>query len=167
MTERETGRTAQGSVEGFADAYLDEAARRHVNHLRARVNAAISGRRAEIGEEEPADDAALVAQIEAMLEHLRESEPERMARQESVRANNALAIALYGLMQIFRKRWITFGDNCPYCDSLAGRTIDLDAFFLALGQQFLPEGAELPLIPGQNVGHAPAHDGCDCMVVAG
>ena len=170
LTERETGRTAQGSVEGFADAYLDEAARRHVNHLRARVAGALrADTRYEIRDtsEEEDPDAAMVAQVEAMLEHLRESEPERMARQESVRANNALALALYGLMQIFRKRWITFGDNCPYCDSLAGRTIDLDAFFLALGQQFLPEGAELPLIPGQNVGHAPAHEGCDCMVVAG
>ena len=126
------------------------------------------GREARVaGGEEEETDAQIAAQIEAMLEHLRESEPERMARQESVRANNALAIALYGLMQVFRKRWITFGDNCPYCDSLAGRSIDLDAFFLALGQQFLPEGAELPLIPGQNVGHAPAHEGCDCMVVAG
>ena len=178
LTARETGRSAQGSVEGFADAYLDEAARRHVNHLRARVVKAMQGSRgageqgrearvAGAEEEEPATDAQIAAQIEAMLEHLRESEPERVARQESVRANNALAIALYGLMQIFRKRWITFGDNCPYCDSLAGRTIDLDAFFLALGQQFLPAGAELPLIPGQNVGHAPAHEGCDCMVVAG
>jgi hypothetical protein len=178
LAERETGKTAVGSIEGFADAYLDEAARRHVNHLRARVMKTLQGsrgvgeqgREARVagGEEEaPETDAQIAAQIEAMLEHLRESEPARMARQESVRANNALAIALYGLMQIFRKRWITFGDNCPYCDSLAGRTIDLDAFFLALGQQFLPEGAELPLIPGQNVGHAPAHDGCDCMVVAG
>jgi HK97 family phage portal protein len=178
LAERETGKTAAGSVEGFADAYLDEAARRHVNHLRTRVMRELRGSRGagEQGreervaggeEEEPMTDAQIAAQIEAMLETYRENEPERMARQESVRANNALAIALYGLMQVFRKRWITFGDNCPYCDSLAGRSIDLDAFFLALGQQFLPEGAAMPLIPGQNVGHAPAHEGCDCMVVAG
>jgi hypothetical protein len=165
LTQRETGKEPQGSVDGFAEAYLDEAARRHVNQLRSRVRRALVDRRA-VDDEEPETDAAMLAQIEAMLETYRESEPERVARQESVRANNALAIALYGLMQLFRKRWITFGDNCPYCDSLAGRTIDLDAFFLALGQQFLPEGAAAPLIPGQNVGHAPAHEGCDCMVVA-
>ncbi len=166
LTQRETGQEAKGSVDGFTDAYLDEAARRHVNHLRARVRGAMGERRA-IGEDEPVTDEALAAQIEAMLESYRENEPERVARQESVRANNALAIALYGLMQVFRKRWITFGDNCPYCDKLAGRSIDLNAFFLSVGQQFLPEGAELPLIPGQNIGHAPAHEGCDCMVVAG
>lgn len=175
LTARETGREASGSIDGFAGAYLDEAARRHVNHLRSRVFVALEANRAAgegetrvagLEDEEPQDvDTAALAQIEEMLEAYRENEPARVARQESVRVSNALAIALYGLMQVFRKRWITFGDNCPYCDSLAGRTIDLDAFFLALGQTFLPEGAAAPLIPGQNVGHAPAHEGCDCMVV--
>ena len=177
LTARETGREASGSIEGFAGAYLDEAARRHVNHLRTRVQRVLEAARAagahetrlaraEAEEDAPDPDERALGLLEEMLESYRENEPARMARQESVRVNNALAIALYGLMQVFRKRWITFGDNCPYCDSLAGRTIDLNAFFLALGQMFLPEGAEVPLIPGQNVGHAPAHEGCDCMVVA-
>lgn len=102
-----------------------------------------------------------------MLGQWRETEPGRMAREESVRGNNALALAFYRLLQIFRKTWVTFGENCPYCDSLGGRTLDIDAFFLSLGQSFLPEGAAAALIVGMDVGHAPAHEGCDCMVVAG
>jgi hypothetical protein len=54
-------------------------------------------------EEEPDDRRGDVGADRGDAGNLRESEPERMARQESVRANNALAIALYGLMQLFQK----------------------------------------------------------------
>lgn len=108
-----------------------------------------------------------LAALESELDNWRDSRADSLARDESVRANNALAIATYGALGVLRKLWITFGDNCPYCDSLAARSIALNTPFIAAGQALLPEGETVPLIPSSNVGHAPAHKGCDCMVVAG
>jgi hypothetical protein len=170
LTGRELDKEGNApDVSTFVDAYVEAAARRQVGRTRARVRKAL--RRGPEGERRADDmgevDEDLLGWIEEELTRLRENEPAHLAREESVRASNALALALYLAWQVFRKTWVTFGDNCPYCDSLAGRTIDINAFFLALGQSFMPEGAELPLLVGNDIGHAPAHDGCDCMVVAG
>ena len=170
LTGRELDKEGNApDVSTFVDAYVEAAARRQVGRTRARVRKAL--RRGPDGERRADDmgevDEDLLGWIEEELTRLRENEPAHLAREESVRASNALALALYLAWQVFRKTWVTFGDNCPYCDSLAGRTIDINAMFLAMGQTFMPEGASLPLVVGNDVGHAPAHDGCDCMVVAG
>jgi len=175
LTGRELGKEGSApDATTFVDAYVAAAAARQVGRTRARVRKAL--RRGPDGERRADDmgevaapeiDEGLLGRIEDELLRLRENEPAHLAREESVRASNALALALYRAWQVLRKRWITIGDNCPYCDGLAGRTIGIDSFFLALGQSFLPEGAAVPLIVGNDVGHAPAHDGCDCMVVAG
>jgi hypothetical protein len=62
-------------------------------------------------------------------------------------------------------RWVAFGESCPYCSALDGQVVGINRFFLEAGD-FQPEGADRPLTVSSNVGHAPAHAGCDCMTVA-
>lgn len=143
-------------IGAFVAAYLAEAGLRH-----ATINLM-----ALLGIVDELREAALEA-IEASLEHQRETQPARIARHESVRAANGAAMAAYKALGANRKVWVTFGENCPYCADLGGRTVSLESFFLSAGQSLLPAGTDRPLVVNGNVGHAPAHEGCDCMIVAG
>jgi hypothetical protein len=143
-------------LESFVAAYVAALGLRQAGHGLAKLREILR----ELGDE------ALEA-IETEMEQRKETRPGRIAREESVRANNALAVAAYMALGVGTKRWVTFGDNCPYCNSLAGRTVGMESPFLAAGIDFMPAGAERPLKVDGHVGHAPAHEGCDCMVVAG
>lgn len=184
LTKKELGKEETPSADTFLEAYTAAAAERHVGRkaaqLRKKMGEVTSDERrvtsGEVREEiteveaepEPEDlDALTLAEIEGLMAHWREVEPDRIAAEESVRANNALAIAFYALLGASTKTWVAFGDNCPYCNSLNGKSVGMDTFFLSLGQSFMPEGALSPLMPSSNIGHAPAHEGCDCMVIAG
>jgi HK97 family phage portal protein len=169
LTAREVGADEAPVADEFLEAYTRAAAERHAGRREAKLRDVMreAGEEAQGEEEEDGQAAAQQAAIDELLAHWREVEPARTAREESVRGNNALALAFLGLLGVARKTWVTFGDNCPYCNSLKGRTVGIDSFYLSVGQSFLPIGADVPLIVGSNVGHAPAHEGCDCMVVAG
>lgn len=176
LVAREMDAETPPESESFVEAYAEAAAVRHVARQRAKLRELIRSftgtTPADIaaGEEDGEEISAsllLLAAMEKMLEEWRESRPGQLAGEESVRVNNALALGFYRLLRVKNKLWVTFGENCPYCDSLAGRTIPLDGYFLLQGQDFKPEGAGDALRVGGNVGHAPAHGGCDCMIVAG
>ncbi len=140
----------------FLAAYLEGQASRHVNRHEKRLRRLLAE---NSGDPLPA--------IEDELTRWREIEPGLRAREEATRANNAIAVAAYAALQILYLRWMTMGDSCPYCSKLEGRTIGIKEHFLQAGTEFQPEGAERPLKITRNIGHPPAHAGCDCMVVAG
>jgi hypothetical protein len=71
----------------------------------------------------------------------------------------------YVVAGISRIRWVGAGKSCPYCSSLDGRIIGITDNFIGKGEEFNPEGAEGPLVPSFNVGHPPAHAGCDCSII--
>ena len=142
------------ALAGFVAAYLAELASRHAYLDRDALLKALT------------EEEALGA-IEKLLTDWRVTKPARIARFESVRASNAVAQAVYKSLGGSRKTWVTFGENCPYCTTLGGRTISMDSFFLGRGQEFQPEGAAEGLKPSYDIGHAPAHEGCDCQVVLG
>lgn len=176
LAGKETGQEPPGpeSVENYVEAYTQGAAERYVARRRAAVRewlaeqvTAESGATAGEAEESEADWEAVAAEFGGQLSEWREEIPAQVAQEESVRVGNALALAFLLLLGVTRKTWVTVGKNCPYCDSLSGRTIQIESFFLSAGQSFLPVGADSPLVMGGNVGHAPAHRGCDCVVVAG
>lgn len=144
------------TLTAFIGAYLAEAGARHAVVNLEQIEALI----AEFKEE-------ALPELEKDFEHRRETQPGRIAMHESVRAANAVAMAAYRAMGVSKKTWVTFGENCPYCQELGGRTLALEGFFLGQGQSWQPMGASRPLVVNGNIGHAPAHEGCDCMVVAG
>ena len=144
------------NVGRFVEAYLRVWASRHAAIQADRVRKAL-----ESGTEQ-------LEVLEVELEGWREeSRGDEISREESVRLNNAVAVMVYGMAGILTKRWLSFGDSCPYCTDLDGRSVGLKLNFLNAGDVFKPEGAASALVPSYGVGHPPAHRECDCMVVAG
>jgi len=97
-----------------------------------------------------------------------ESKPRaaRYAASEPVQLGDGIAKLVFSLAG-FAAVWRALGDTCPYCRALNGKRVGGSGAFLSEGEEFQPEGADTPLKPKRNVGHPPAHRGCDCTVVAG
>ena len=100
------------------------------------------------------------------LDHWQETRPPFIATEQSTRAGNAVAKMVFSAVGIAILRWVTIGDTCPYCKQLDGRRVSIMKDFLGPGEKIEAEG-QSPLTTTTNIGHPPAHDGCDCMIVAG
>lgn len=145
-------------LEDWIRNYLDTFAARHVSVSEGRIRSVM--RDALDRGEEP------LAAVESELEGWPEARAQETARWEAFRYNNALAVAVYLGARKQRIRWVAFGDSCPYCSELDGQIVGIRQFFLPAGTDYQPDGAERPLHVSHNIGHAPAHDGCDCMTVS-
>lgn len=157
----ELGKTLEGDNAGFErfrKEYVEAFAERHAESSRGQLEAV--AREAAGAGEDP------VAAVEKRFAEWEEKRPGKIAQWEIVRAENAFTKHLYAAAGVTRIRWVAFGDKCPYCRSLHGRTVSISADFLGAGA-FKPEGAEKPLSVGFGVGHPPAHEGCDCSIAAG
>lgn len=143
-----------GQGERMIGAYVRDLALKHVRRGEARLREAL---------EKGGND--LVQVVVDEVEHWRESQPSRIALEESVREGNYLAKMVYVVGGILRLGWVSFGESCPYCTALSGRVVGIDELFIPAGVEFKPEGAEVVLRLNHSVGHPPAHEGCDCMVV--
>lgn len=144
---------------GWIANYVDSYAARHTWVSEARIREVV--RKAIAEGEDPAQA------LEAAFDDWPEKRPAEIGRRESVRFGNALAVAIYVSARRIYLRWYTIGKTCPYCRDLNGKTVGIKEFFLPAGSEYQPEGAERPLKVSINMGHPPAHDGCDCLVVAG
>jgi phage portal protein BeeE len=104
--------------------------------------------------------------LEAEFQRWEDERADDIAFEESVQFGNGLAVMVYTIAAVPFLEWVTFGENCPYCDSLAGMRVRTSEFFAQAGSEIAPEGAD-PLPVTGNMRHAPAHRGCDCGVAAG
>jgi len=105
--------------------------------------------------------------LEGRLGEWEERRPGKFGRREAIQIGNAVAWWLYRRAGRLRLRWVARGSSCPYCSRLDGRIVGIQEAFLSPLIPFHPEGADRPLTPRIPIRHPPAHDGCDCMVVAG
>jgi hypothetical protein len=102
--------------------------------------------------------------IEQQLDLWVEKKPAQIASNETVRGSNAIyATMAFGLG--FSLVWRTRSDRCPYCATLAGRTIGNGGAFAEGGDILKPKGRSKMRIYG-TVRHAPVHRGCRCYVQA-
>lgn len=155
--EAETGMDAPRSdMLAYAGGILVNMANMWIGRSEKRVHKALEG----------AGPAEQQQAVEAELKRMQENQADDFAQDASVRVNNAVAVRAYAAIGVLSKRWVAFGDNCPYCNELNGRTIEIGINFLGLDDLLHPAGAE-PFRSGGNIGAAPLHAGCDCMVVAG
>jgi YD repeat-containing protein len=73
---------------------------------------------------------------------------------------------------VTRVRWVAMGKSCPYCRKLNGKVVGINSPFLQKGIAFEADGVDEqrgkkpPLVPSHDVKHPPAHQGCDCHLVA-
>lgn len=147
---------------------LDRFIRAYTNSYAARHAAINQDKLLTVLQRAQADGSDPLTALQAELDGWETDQPSTIADRESTRANNAVATTIYvmsGMVSVLR--WVAFGESCPYCTSLDGSIVGIDENFLAKNQDFQPDGADRPLRNAHDVKHAPAHDGCDCQVVAG
>ncbi|MBK8211615.1 MAG: hypothetical protein IPK78_18320 [Rhodospirillales bacterium] len=104
--------------------------------------------------------------VEETLAERRDGYAEDWSRDTGTAIGNAVAVTVFTVVGVLSLRWLAFGENCPYCSSMNGRTVGVQEWFVLAGNDVAPEG--LPAMrPGSNVRHPPLHQGCDCMVTVG
>ena len=146
----------EANLDRFNRSYLRNYAARHAGRSITQLENGITGEgvNPETG-------------IEDVFENWREVRPDGDAIDETVRVSNGASKMVYLIAGIGTIRWVTTRDSCPYCRQLNGKTIAITGDFLSAGESLEGEEGAEPLVPGRNIGHPPAHRGCDCMVVAG
>lgn len=147
---------APGAIENFIRAYVESLAAREVGANLGELNNLLES----LSDEDP------VEVIDERMDHWVETKPPFLGQRESIQSLNAFVLAMYGTVGVTRKQWVATGDTCPYCRDLDGKIYNLNEPFLASGQEFEPEGAERPMKRTHDIGHAPLHDGCDCLIIA-
>lgn len=145
-------------LDDFVNSYVDAYAARHAGISEGRIRTIV--REAMEAGEDP--DAAL----QEAFGEWEEKRSAEVARWESNRFNNAMAVTVYLVARRLYLRWVSLGENCPYCNDLSGRTVGIRQWFASAGTELQPDGADRPLTINFNMGHPPAHDGCDCMVIS-
>lgn len=105
-----------------------------------------------------------LAAIQERLQEWLEKRPEKVAKQHTVEAENAVAKHTWKRGGIKKLRWRASGKNCPYCANLDGKVVGIEDTFVGAGEDYQPDGTDAPLKPSRNIGHAPLHGGCDCSV---
>jgi len=154
--EGEVGKPADPArYAGFIASYAEQLGERQAQRSRARLDAIL---------EEFGDKAQ--AEIESTMLEWRTERPKGVGHEETVRSGNAFAVALYGFAGVRLLRWVARGKTCPYCTRLNGKVVGIQKPFIAAGMPFAGDAPAGALTPSRDVGHAPAHRGCDCVVVA-
>ena len=119
----------------------------------------------ERAEDQAEEDWDPLGSVESWLDERQGKRAGFVAQDETVRGGNAMALQVYSIGGIIYTIWRAFGESCPLCQALDGR-------MTKIGEWYLPAGNELTGKDGSkfvsmgNVGHAPLHDGCDCVNLA-
>jgi hypothetical protein len=149
-------------IEQFVRAYLNSYAVRHCGiseaEIRKMIEKAMTA--AAASGEDPLDV------LNGDLSDWEDVRSGEIAGRESVRENNAVAKAVFMGAGFTEMVWIANAKACDYCANLNGDVVSVTENFLNAGQDYQPDGTSSPLKPSGNVGHPPAHDGCECLVAA-
>lgn len=158
---RETGDDAE-LPEAFVDSYSKTFADRWTGSARAQLqNLAVE---ADVAGDDPAE--AVGQRVDEWMSGGQgASRAAKAARREAFTLANAVAVVQFN-MAGRGARWVTFGKNCPYCDSLSGKRVAPGESFVPVGD-YQPAGADRPLRIRGFRKHPPIHGGCDCMVAPG
>lgn len=98
------------------------------------------------------------------LDEWEEKRAAKFADSESTQIQGAAAKAAFIGMGFTRLVWRTRGKNCPFCERLNGRTIDINGAFLLEGDSIDGEGGTL--VSNKKISQPGAHRGCDCYLDA-
>jgi hypothetical protein len=139
-------------VDGFTTRYLSRSSGQIVGLIKE--------------SEEKEDSETHEDLINTRLDEWGETRAGKIQMEEVARGRSAFAKAAYVASGVTLLRWVANGKSCPYCSSLDGQVVGVEESFISKGEEFQPEGAEVPLAPSSNIGHAPAHAGCDCDIVS-
>ena len=93
--------------------------------------------------------------------------PQQVASEEVIKLGDAVARMAFIAAGVVGLIWRTVGDSCPYCVRLNGKRVDSRSSFIQAGEAFEGEGDVPDLVPSSNITHAPAHRGCNCIIIPG
>lgn len=114
-----------------------------------------------------ADPEALQSALTDRFDHWEETRAEQQARNEVVRAGEALTVLAYGAAGVVSIRWVVAGGGCPLCEQFNGRVVSMSETFASQGDTINPAEGGTPLHVNSSIGHPPLHRGCDCAIVPG
>lgn len=148
-------------IDLFVDQYLSTFVDRYSASSRRQL--------AELAREAEAPQEAVEQRFQEWDEGSDEGRPraERLAQREVHQLGNATAKAVWAAGGILSLTWRTVSESCPYCTALHGRTVGIRESFIGANQPFQPDGASRPIVNRFDVGHPPAHPGCDCLISPG
>ena len=139
------------------DKFIDNTSSRYISEGRNEIK--------KLAQKAIDEETDPIEAVDKRMEEWEEKKPDKIANWEVVAAETGLAAFVY-FASNFGLRWVTIGENCPYCNALSGKVIRHGGAFLNAFENFQPEGAEKPLKRATTVRHPPAHAGCDCTVAA-
>lgn len=106
---------------------------------------------------------------DAIVERLAKWQAERpaqTARWESSQLPNAAKRETWKEAGVTKVQWVARGSkNCPYCQRLDGAVREIEAPFVAKGDEVEGEEDGEKLVAKRDTFHPPVHPGCDCEVI--
>lgn len=138
-------------LSSWVASYVASHVAHRVGSATGQIRSAVSG----------ADDP--MAAVTELLDGWVADRPGRTAQWQSVQLTNGSAREAWRTAGVRRLRWVTVGDNCPFCTRMDGETVDIQAPFIAAGGQVT--GLEQVLQVDRDTHHPPIHPGCNCEVV--
>ncbi len=157
----ELGEKPKGLTQGlreFVNGYLEAMGAQWARSSRLQIEALLD-EAATAG----TDPAEAVTQ---RLDGWEETRPGKFGDSQAFEALNAFVIASYGSYSITEIRWLASGESCPYCQSLSGRVVGIEKWFVEAGSSIDGGGDLPPMLVRRNTRHGPIHRGCDCITVA-
>ncbi len=107
-----------------------------------------------------------MADLSTRADEWQERRPEKITRDEEVRASSAAfswVVFGAGMSLVWRIRG---PKTCPYCTSLNGKRVSSGGSFVNAGDELDPKGGDGPMRFYGLKRHPPLHQGCDCYVSA-
>jgi len=147
--------------ENFSAEYARSLGARYAKSSAGQLRSVIDESQAQVGDEPQSLDEL----IQGRVEEWEETRAEKVGRRETIQAGEAVAFIVFQAAGSQKKRWQTFGKNCPLCNSLQGRTITISSPFLGQGET-IDAGGVSPFTARRKVLHPPLHDGCDCFLMS-
>jgi HK97 family phage portal protein len=143
-------------LEEFIRGYVLVSAAQHAQTSRQELQSLIS----------TLDFTEVINALELKLAEWLEKRAQKMAKRQTTEGNGAFSKFAYIAGGIVIVRWVTAGAaTCPFCRKLNGKVVESFTNFLDAGQAL--DTDEGKLVPRSNVGHPPAHPGCDCFISPG
>lgn len=143
--------TLSDFVRGYIAVFIQRYAGESLGILQKRIEEAITLK------------ADIVETVKDQFDKWFESRPSDVAKNETVRTRNAVKRQTWVENGVKALRWVTVGKNCPHCNSMNGKIIGINNYFLAKGETVHPEGHD-PMTVGSNIHHPPLHRSCNCDI---
>ncbi len=150
----------KAQVDSFVNEYLAAYSARHVGasrgQLRQVVNQAI-----EEGED-PVDA------LRTRFGEWREKRPDKIAERENTQLSNAVAMTVFALGGVRRKRWVTTGSKtCEFCAEMDGKVVGIEQDFVGAHDRLEAEGREGDeMVIYRPIKHPQLHSSCQCQITA-